>query len=207
MGWDSLAKIELLKESMLNIDIKSEWKNVVPITISGSNLIDSKISATNSSPTVSTLDDLHQNFLQNLQSKIAKTNQTANSTKSSRDKVIGNFEPRLSNVAMPSTPLNNSLNSPILTPKVNVDSPSVRQHPGAHIRQSNNLKSPHSGNDKQLADFFQNLLKKSSSGSTVNVSNGTRPSLGTNVGNTNNGASARMAKNPMGNLLTRANKK
>ena len=82
LGWDSLKKIELLQESLLNLDVNGEWKSVIPQANIGVRKVGGTDESINQSmnQTVATLGELHQNFLMNLQQKLVITNKRENNS-------------------------------------------------------------------------------------------------------------------------------
>ena len=84
LGWDNLKKIELLQESMLNLDINGEWKAIIPAANIGMRKVGGEdfqgSPGKTSASTVATLGELHQNFLSNLQQKLAITNKRENNS-------------------------------------------------------------------------------------------------------------------------------
>merc|ERR1739848_878303 len=136
LGWDSLKKIELLKESLLNIDINDTWTNVV------TNVHVNLKSGTGQETVgnVATLDELHQSFLQNLQQTLAKNN--ANNQ----------------NAATPS----GKDNTPLDRTVENSSPTQFQVQQGSAVAAANATQGQGAGSDRALADFFQQLLKKSS---------------------------------------------
>jgi dynein light intermediate chain 1 len=159
LGWDSLKKIELLQESLLNLDIEGEWTSVIPNAnigvrkVGGEDMAGLKGSPGKvggaSAATVATLGELHQNFLTNLQQKLAITNKRENNTNESAESQT--------NSPLPPGATHSRLGNDFggtTTGGLSVGS--------ASQAANQSIQKDGAGSDRVLADFFQQLLKKSS---------------------------------------------
>jgi len=145
IGWDSLKKIELLQESLMNIDINGAWKTVLPNVNVNLNrkLFEESLNdghAKTTTSTVASLDELHQNFLQKLQQTLVKTNAQANVANAGKD-----------GLASPMSPLSSYTATAGASPV-----------PSSAAGAASTTQGQATGGDTVLADFFQQLLKKSS---------------------------------------------
>lgn len=162
MGWDNMKKVDLIKEGLLNIDVNAHWKSIVPNVNMTTKVQDKQKPKQEDSDVI--VD--HQIFLESLQKRLAKTNENVNNATQNTIKTA-------------------------LTSKLTPEANSVSSITSG-MSAGGTPRSSQAGGDRALADFFQDLLKKSS------VPGGTSPSAPT---------TRSQAQNPaLSNLLSKAKK-
>ena len=197
LGWDSTAKIDLLKESLITLSVDSNFSDSIPILamkrIEENNLKEKQMAQ--NAVSSSTLDELHQNFLEKIKVKIAKIGNNPNNNSGQ----IGGGGERdgLTNLNNSRDLMNDSHN---LDSSLNLSSHNAGNTSAAAAASSMNTSGTGNppGNDRQLADFFQNLLKKSSG---APAQSGVSHSQ-----NLSQNQSDRLANSPLGAMLNK-NKK
>jgi len=132
MGWDNMKKIDLIKEGLLNIDVNAHWKSIVPNVNMTAKVQDKQKTKQDDSDVIAD----HQNFLESLQKRLAKTNENVNNATPNGIKTA-------------------------LTSKLTPEASSVSSITSG-MTPAGTPRSSQAGGDRALADFFQDLLKKSS---------------------------------------------